>query len=86
MTRDFYRVLQQLVNTVNTLRGEILTVEDAPPFAIAAPASGQILVYDGTFWINSNLPAVSDLSDVLFTGLAPNDFFMWDGTNWINVP
>ena len=60
MTRDFYRVLQQLVTTVNTLRGEVVTVDDFSlgnmnDVAITTPANGEVLVFDGTnlIWINS---------------------------------
>ncbi len=53
-------------------------------------ASGQVLKYDGTNWVNGTdsgggASALDDLTDVVITGTPTlGQVLKWDGTNWVN--
>ena len=46
-------------------------------------ASGQVLTYSGTEWINGEI-TIESLSDVLTTSNQVGDVLSFDGTNWVN--
>lgn len=46
-------------------------------------ASGQVLTYSGTEWINGEI-TIDSLSDVLTTSNQVGDVLSFDGTNWVN--
>ena len=63
---------------------------------ITAIASGEVLKWDGTKWVNNTLSEagilgditgepLSDLSDVTITAIASGELLAWTGTTWINV-
>jgi len=55
----------------------------------SSPTSGQVLTWNGTYWIpetnsSSNVQKMDDLTDADTTTVTPlvGDYLYWDGTNW----
>lgn len=49
---------------------------------VTAATSGQVLQFNGTTWVNSNI-ALNEISNVNVTGASNGQFLKFDGTNWI---
>jgi hypothetical protein len=58
---------------------DMLTDVDVP-----APATGDILQFDGALWINASNTLVNQ-SDINFSGVTTGDIIQYDGTEWINA-
>ena len=70
---------QKIINS-----GGITTISGLTDVNLTAPALDDILVYDGTKWINSKTK-LSKLSDVDLTGLATNEVLTYDGTKFVTT-
>lgn len=51
---------------------------------ISAPFSGDMLVYNGSKWINRTINLSTDLDDVLISNISANQVLKFNGTNWVN--
>ena len=92
--------------TVNTKTRQILSIqgrntstttkpvkdlEDLGDVDITSPSSGQFLKWNGTDWVNSDLPptslALQDLTDVSVTDGSVTDGWVlgWNGSDWVAV-
>lgn len=63
-------------------------VDDLSDVVITSATSGQFLKYDGTNWINANIPTINtldDVGDVTITSATPNQFLKWNGSAWVNA-
>jgi len=82
------------VTSVNGQTGAAaLGVTDLIDATVAAPASGQVLTWDGTMWINQTAAAggasaIDGLTDVDTSTTAPaaNDFLKWDAASSMWIP
>lgn len=65
---------------------QTLTLEGLEDVSISHLASEQVLVYNGTQWVNvsPNSAALADLNDVDVTSPAANQVLKYDGSNWQN--
>ena len=65
------------------------TLDNLSDVVITSPASGHIVAFNGTNWINQSLvtPAsnLDGLSDVVITSPVSGHTLSFDGTNWINA-
>lgn len=69
----------------------INALDEIGDVTITSPASGQFLKWNGSAWVNDNVPIVSildDIGDVSVAGATSGQFLKWNGTNWVadNVP
>ena len=57
---------------------------------ITTPASGEVMKYDGTKWVNSTVTTgattLDALTDVTITSVATNDILTYTGSQWENKP
>lgn len=56
---------------------------------MASPVTGEVLKFNGTHWANSAAAGVAvldDLTDVVITSVANNQFLLYNGSNWVNIP
>lgn len=61
-------------------------LNDLGDVTITSVATNQGLIWDGSAWVNSNIPLNLDgLSDVIITAATPNQVLKYDGTNWVNA-
>lgn len=61
-------------------------LNDLGDVTITSVATNQGLIWNGSAWVNSNIPLNLDgLSDVIITAATPNQVLKYDGTNWINA-
>lgn len=54
-------------------------------FNITNPVAGQVIVFDGTNWINAGFD-LDDLGDINISSLSNGDILQYNGTDWINIP
>jgi hypothetical protein len=62
-------------------------VEDLSNVVITSATPGQFFKYDGTNWINDDIPqinALDDIGDVSIATATSGQFLKFDGTNWVN--
>ncbi len=58
---------------------------DLGDVVITAPASGEVLTYNGANWVNDDVVAsLDDLTDVIITTPASNQSLQYNGSNWVN--
>lgn len=67
-----------------------LALDDLTDVVITAPASGHVLSYNGTNWVNSAAAppgphALDDHTDVAVPTPVNGDLLSFNGTNWVNV-
>ena len=74
----------EIITTQPIAQGGI-SLSSITGFDINNPQIGQVIVYDGTNWINAGLD-LDDLTSVNLGGLATGDVLQYNGTDWINVP
>jgi hypothetical protein len=81
------------VAAVVSILGGAMTFNDLSDVVLTAPAANNIVIYNGTNWVNTTLStlanfvlALNDLSDVVIAAAANDDFLKHDGTNWIDFP
>lgn len=51
---------------------------------ISGSSSGDMLVYNGSKWINRKISLSTDLNDVLISNISANQVLKFNGTNWVN--
>src|SRR5262245_9234968 len=60
-------------------------LDDLTDVTISSPASGEVLTYNGTDWINGTASGnLDDLSDVTLATPAAGQPLVFDGTDWVN--
>lgn len=69
----------------------INALDEIGDVTITSATSGQFLKWNGSAWVNDNVPIVSildDIGDVSVAGATSGQFLKWNGTNWVadNVP
>jgi hypothetical protein len=69
----------------------INTLDEIGDVSISSATAGQFLKWNGTAWVNDNVPIVSvldDVGDVDVSSKSSGQFLKWSGTAWIadNVP
>lgn len=73
----------------NAAGGEVAqSVTSLTDTDINSPSNGQLLVWNGSNWINDTLVTVSTLdglTDVVVTSASPDQFLKWDGSAWVNA-
>jgi hypothetical protein len=54
--------------------------------AVSSPASGEMLEWDGSDWVNVAAPAgtLSGLTDTSISSPSSGQFLKWDGSDWVN--
>jgi hypothetical protein len=63
------------------------SVESLTNTNITSLASGQFLKWDGSQWINDDIPTINtldDVGDVVINSATPGQFLKWNGSNWVN--
>lgn len=63
------------------------TLNNLTDVVIVNVDTGDILTYNGTFWVNagnSTVIALDDLTDVIIVSPVANQFLFYNGTDWIN--
>lgn len=68
----------------NLLRSGTATLDDLSDVIVTTPATGQVVRYNGTNWVNART-LLDDLSDVVITTPATNHALIYNGTNWANT-
>lgn len=75
--------------TVNTTLTAPINLDALSDVVISAPATDQVVKYNGTSWVNSaasTLPiSLDNLSDVVISAPSTNQIVHYNGTNWVNV-
>jgi hypothetical protein len=62
------------------------SIDDLSDVTITSPSSNQGLIWNGSTWINQNIPLDLDgLSDVVINSATPNQVLKFDGANWVNA-
>lgn len=73
----------------NAAGGEVAqSVNSLTDTDINSPSNGQLLVWNGSNWINDTLvtvTALDGLTDVVITSATPDQFLKWDGSSWVNA-
>jgi hypothetical protein len=75
---------------VDASGGGATTLDGLTDVVITAPATGEVLKYNGTNWINDDDAtgggggALNDLTDVVITAAATGDIVYYNGTNWVD--
>jgi hypothetical protein len=72
-------------NIANYLTANPLSLTDLSDVTLASPSSNEILVYNGTQWVNGSI-GLGDLSNVTIAGVANNEVLTWNGSAWVNLP
>ena len=65
--------------------GNLEELNNVGDVAITSAATGEVLQYDGTNWVNSGI-SINEVSDVVITSAAVNEILQYDGSNWVNAP
>ncbi len=61
-------------------------IDDLTDVLLTSAASGQVLTYNGSQWINQDvLIPLDDLTDVVLTAPSSGDALIYNGTNWVNA-
>ena len=63
------------------------SLDDIVDVTITTATSGQFLKWNGSAWINDNVPIISNIDDitgVTITAAADKDFLMYNGTAWVD--
>lgn len=68
----------------------IESIDDLTDVTITTPSAGQVLKYDGNFWVNStdstgDVSEIEDLTDVTITTPIVGQILKYDGNFWINT-
>jgi hypothetical protein len=67
----------------------ITALDQVDDVVLTSPTSGQFLKYDGTNWVNDNVPIIDeldDVGDVALSSPANGEVLKYNGTNWVNSP
>ena len=63
------------------------SIDEISNVSVTSSTPGQFLKYDGSNWINADIPTINtldDVGDVVITSATPNQFLKWDGLQWVN--
>lgn len=60
-------------------------IDDLTDVALGIPTTGQVLKFNGSFWVNSSLGNIGDLLDVIVTAPAVDQILLYNGANWVNT-
>lgn len=60
----------------------VQTLDDLTDVILTNPSLNQVLIYDGSDWINGEL-SLDNISDVDTSGVSINDLLSWNGTQWV---
>ncbi len=52
---------------------------------IGVPTTGQVLKYNGSFFVNADFGNINDLNDVVITAPAADQMLLYNGVNWVNT-
>ncbi len=68
----------------------VYNLDDLGDVVITSPATGNVLSYNGTNWVNDSVAGggatdLDDLSDVVISSPSNNQFLRYNGTNWVNA-
>ena len=77
------------VNIFSTVSGSEVgqSIESLTNTNITSLVSGQFLKFDGSQWINDDVPTINtldDVGDVIISSATPGQLLKWDGSNWVN--
>ncbi|MFN8621168.1 MAG: hypothetical protein U0869_10530 [Chloroflexota bacterium] len=74
------------VNSAGGGGSAVAALDDLTDVTIATPASGQVLAWNGSQWVNQApaAHALHDLTDVAITAPAVGQVLAWTGTGWVN--
>lgn len=64
----------------------VLNLDDVANVSASAPSADQFLKWNGSAWVNANIPqinALDDIADVAVAGASSGQFLKWNGTNWV---
>ena len=91
--------IQNLVNNFEEFSCENLntcSLDNIGDVGITSPFIGQVIMFDGTNWINQSITPfscsdldtcnISDLGDVDITTPSIGDILIFNGTNWVSTP
>jgi hypothetical protein len=73
--------------TINASGGGASNLDALTDVVISSPATGQVLRYDGTNWVNvdnSEIVTLTQLSDVTITSPVVGHVLKWNGSAWVN--
>lgn len=73
--------------TINASGGGASNLDALTDVVISSPATGQILRYNGTNWVNvanSEIVTLTQLSDVTITSPVVGHVLKWNGSAWVN--
>lgn len=65
--------------------GNLEELNNVGDVVITSAASGEVLQYNGTNWVNSGV-AINEITDVVITSASADEVLQYDGTNWVNAP
>jgi hypothetical protein len=69
-------------NIADYLLANPLALGDLSNVTIVSPDVNQVLVWNGTAWVNGSIP-LGALSNVTAGSPGTNQFLMWNGVNWV---
>ena len=59
------------------------SINDIDDVSVSSPSLGQLLVWDGSDWINYD-HVLNSMTDVTITSATAGDFLKYDGAEWVN--
>lgn len=68
---------------VHAMTAEIIAISSLSDVTISAPASLQVLRWNGSAWVNAT-ENLDDLGDVIITTPASTQVIRYNGSNWVN--
>jgi fibronectin-binding autotransporter adhesin len=63
------------------------SLSDLTDVTLSSPANDEILIYNGSNWVNSGLTlttTLSSLTDTIISSPSNNEVLMYNGSNWVN--
>lgn len=84
-TSDISTNSSGITTNANALTTHEASVANHTDVTVTTPASGNLLEYNGSAWVNVAAKGLGDLTDVDLTTTAPStgDGLEYDGTNWV---
>ena len=64
------------------------SLNDIGDVTITSASSGQFLKWNGSAWINDNVPVINnlnDIGDVTITSATSGQTLQWNGSAWVNA-
>ena len=75
---------------VNSTDYTVIALDDLTDVVVNTPSSGQVLKFNGTFWVNSEdlagttINSIDDIGNVVINDPEVNQVLKYNGTNWSN--